>query len=72
MCKPVLETNLKNLPLIAKGKVRDIYEVDENHMLIVTSISSFASTNIGTSFGRCNDILFRCFYEFFFACKIAS
>ncbi len=37
MSEPVFETNLKNLPLIAKGKVRDIYEVDENHMLIVTT-----------------------------------
>ncbi len=37
MSKSVFETNLKNLPLIAKGKVRDIYEVDDNHMLIVTT-----------------------------------
>lgn len=34
---PVFETNLKHLPLIAKGKVRDIYEVDDKHMLIVTT-----------------------------------
>lgn len=34
---PVFETNLKYLPLIAKGKVRDIYEVDDKHMLIVTT-----------------------------------
>jgi len=37
MSKPVFETNLKNLALIAKGKVRDIYEVDDNHLLIVTT-----------------------------------
>jgi phosphoribosylaminoimidazole-succinocarboxamide synthase len=34
---PVFETNLKHLPLIARGKVRDIYDVDDNHMLIVTT-----------------------------------
>ena len=33
----VFETHLKNLPLITRGKVRDIYDVDENHMLIVTT-----------------------------------
>jgi phosphoribosylaminoimidazole-succinocarboxamide synthase len=31
------ESNIKSLPLINKGKVRDIYDVDANHMLIVTS-----------------------------------
>ncbi len=31
------ESNLKSLPLINKGKVRDIYDVDDNHMLIVTT-----------------------------------
>ena len=34
---PVLETQLQNLPLIARGKVRDIYAIDEQHMLIVTT-----------------------------------
>jgi phosphoribosylaminoimidazole-succinocarboxamide synthase len=33
----VFETNLSSLPLIAKGKVRDIYAVDDEHMLIVTT-----------------------------------
>lgn len=33
----VFETALTSLPLIAKGKVRDIYAVDEQHMLIVTT-----------------------------------
>ncbi len=33
----VFETNLKYLPLMAKGKVRDIYDVDNEHMLIVTT-----------------------------------
>lgn len=34
---PVLETRLTHLPLLARGKVRDIYAVDDQHMLIVTS-----------------------------------
>lgn len=35
---PVLyETNLKSLPLIHRGKVRDIYAVGDDHMLIVTT-----------------------------------
>ncbi|MGB0712298.1 MAG: phosphoribosylaminoimidazolesuccinocarboxamide synthase [Gammaproteobacteria bacterium] len=37
------ESNIKSLPLIQKGKVRDIYDVDAEHMLLVTSdrISAF-------------------------------
>lgn len=31
------ETDLKTLKLIARGKVRDIYDIDEKHMLIVTT-----------------------------------
>ena len=35
---PVLfETHLNSLPLLHKGKVRDIYAVDNEHMLIVTT-----------------------------------
>lgn len=36
-------TELKNLELVAKGKVRDIYAVDSDHLLIVTTdrISAF-------------------------------
>jgi phosphoribosylaminoimidazole-succinocarboxamide synthase len=33
----VFETSLKYLPLINRGKVRDIYDIDDQHMLIVTS-----------------------------------
>ena len=33
----VFETQIRSLPLIHKGKVRDIYEIDEDHMLIVTT-----------------------------------
>ncbi len=41
--KPLYESNLNSLPLINKGKVRDIYDVDEKHLLIVTTdrISAF-------------------------------
>ena len=37
------ESNLTSLPLINKGKVRDIYDIDDQHMLIVTTdrISAF-------------------------------
>lgn len=31
------ESSIPNLPLIGRGKVRDIYSVDNNHLLIVTS-----------------------------------
>ncbi|MDH5387212.1 MAG: phosphoribosylaminoimidazolesuccinocarboxamide synthase [Gammaproteobacteria bacterium] len=36
-------SNIKSLPLLHKGKVRDIYDIDEDHMLIVTTdrISAF-------------------------------
>jgi len=35
---PILfDTNLKSLPLIHRGKVRDIYAVGDEHMLIVTT-----------------------------------
>jgi len=33
----IFETNLKSLPLITRGKVRDIYDIDEQHMLIITT-----------------------------------
>ncbi len=31
------QSELKSLPLLSRGKVRDIYDVDEDHMLIVTT-----------------------------------
>jgi len=39
----VYETDIKSLPLIHKGKVRDIYAIDEKHMLIITTdrVSAF-------------------------------
>ncbi|BCS87702.1 phosphoribosylaminoimidazolesuccinocarboxamide synthase [Pseudodesulfovibrio sediminis] len=33
----VLETNITEYPLISKGKVRDIYEIDDNTLLLVTT-----------------------------------
>lgn len=33
----LFESKVSNLPLIHKGKVRDIYEVDDDHLLIVTT-----------------------------------
>ena len=39
----VYETSIKSLPLIHKGKVRDIYAIDDDNMLIITTdrISAF-------------------------------
>jgi phosphoribosylaminoimidazole-succinocarboxamide synthase len=37
MSAALFESNLKSLPLIGRGKVRDIYTVDAERMLIVTS-----------------------------------
>ena len=33
----LFETSIPNLPLIGRGKVRDIYSVDDRHLLIVTT-----------------------------------
>lgn len=37
MSQALFESDLANLELLNRGKVRDIYDVDENHLLIVTS-----------------------------------
>lgn len=38
MNTPVIrETNIENLELIGRGKVRDIYAIDDDHMLIITT-----------------------------------
>ncbi len=37
MSQALLESSIRNLKLLNRGKVRDIYEADENHLLIVTS-----------------------------------
>ena len=43
MTAALYESHLTSLPLIQRGKVRDIYEVDDQHLLIVTTdrISAF-------------------------------
>ena len=43
MAQVVHQTSLNTLPLLHRGKVRDIYEVDADHMLVVASdrISAF-------------------------------
>src|ERR1041384_6093130 len=40
---PVLQTSLSDLNLLKRGKVRDVYEVDDQHLLIVATdrISAF-------------------------------
>lgn len=35
--QPLYESHLTSLPLINKGKVRDIYDIDDKHLLIVTT-----------------------------------
>jgi phosphoribosylaminoimidazole-succinocarboxamide synthase len=37
MTQPLLQSSIKSLPLINQGKVRDIYDVDADKMLIVTT-----------------------------------
>ncbi|HEY0427627.1 MAG TPA: phosphoribosylaminoimidazolesuccinocarboxamide synthase [Pyrinomonadaceae bacterium] len=41
--KTVSETNVEGLSLVHRGKVRDVYEVDDNHLLLVATdrISAF-------------------------------
>ncbi len=43
MPQAVYQSNLPDLKLLARGKVRDIYELDENHLLFITTdrISAF-------------------------------
>lgn len=43
MTTAITETNLSQLPLLHRGKVRDIYEVDAQHLLIVATdrVSAF-------------------------------
>jgi len=35
--QPLYESQLTSLPLVNKGKVRDIYDIDDQHLLIVTT-----------------------------------
>jgi phosphoribosylaminoimidazole-succinocarboxamide synthase len=35
--QPLFESSIKSLPLLTRGKVRDMYGVDDKHLLIVTS-----------------------------------
>ena len=37
MLEALYESDLKSLPLLARGKVRDVYSVGEDHLLIVTT-----------------------------------
>ncbi len=35
--KPLFDSNIRTLPLVSKGKVRDIYTAGDDHLLIVTT-----------------------------------
>ncbi len=37
MAQPLYRSSIKSLPLLSQGKVRDIYAVDDRHLLIVTT-----------------------------------
>ncbi|TCV84308.1 phosphoribosylaminoimidazolesuccinocarboxamide synthase [Sulfurirhabdus autotrophica] len=37
MSKPMYQSSIMSLPLLNRGKVRDIYDVDADHLLIVTT-----------------------------------
>ena len=37
MLETLYESTLKSLPLVAKGKVRDVYAVGDEHLLMVTT-----------------------------------
>ena len=39
----ITETNLEHLPLLHRGKVRDIYGIDDEHLLIIATdrVSAF-------------------------------
>ena len=37
MSQPLLKTTIKSLPLIHQGKVRDIYDIDANTMLLIST-----------------------------------
>lgn len=55
---PVLETTFTDLKLLRRGKVRDVYEVDSNRLLIVATdrISAFDSVS-PTPIGRKGEVL---------------
>ena len=44
----ILETNIQEYPLLSRGKVRDIYEIDASTLLIVTTdrLSAFDVVDI--------------------------
>ena len=37
MLQTLYESNLASLPLLVRGKVRDVYAVGDDHLLIVTT-----------------------------------
>ncbi len=37
MSTNIIQSDIKSLPLLHRGKVRDIYDIDQNHMLLIAS-----------------------------------
>src|SRR5437762_2967007 len=58
---PVLETTFSNLKLFRRGKVRDVYEIDQDRLLIVATdrISAFDSVS-PTPIERKGEVLTAC------------
>jgi phosphoribosylaminoimidazole-succinocarboxamide synthase len=56
--EPVLQTSLPGFALLRRGKVRDVYEVDEEHLLFIATdrISAFDSV-LGTPISRKGEVL---------------
>ena len=45
---PLFESTIKSLPLLGRGKVRDIYAVGDDKLLIITTdrLSAFDATGV--------------------------
>ena len=54
----LFESSIPDLALIGRGKVRDIYSVDDAHLLIVTTDRLYQWC-IGTDFGKRGRIISR-------------
>ncbi len=42
----LLDANLNSLPLLHKGKVRDIYDIDDKHMLLIVTTDRLSAFDV--------------------------
>ena len=54
MTAALFETSIKSLPFLSRGKVRDIYAVDAEHLLIVTTDRLSADRRSVVTISRCS------------------